>query len=292
MFPATSFTFRRASLLLILPDANQIMSAPISAETILQIGFMPITNAQINSTLALIMLAAAAFFLKRGIKDIPGRLQNAVEAILEALLSVFDQVTGDREKSKRFLPLAGTLFLFILLSNWMSLLPGTGSIGVWRWIHNEYELVPLLRPAMSDLNLTLAMALTSVITANLLGMFTLGFFVHWNKFIQLGTLWKALKTLNFMKIFTAIIELGVGMIEMISEIAKVVSLSLRLFGNIFAGEILIAVIAGLAAFIVPLPFMALELIVGIVQATVFALLTLVYLTAASNAPHVREEFAE
>lgn len=268
------------------------MSAPIAAETILQIGSLPITNAQINATLALVVLGIATFCLKRSIKDVPGRLQNAVEAILEALLDVFDQVTNDRKKSKRYLPLVGTLFLFILLSNWMSLLPGTGSIGVWHLIHGENELVPLFRPAMSDLNLTAAMAVISVVTANFVGMFTVGFFVHWNKFIQLGTFWKALKTMNFMKIFTAVIELAVGVIEMVSEIAKVVSLSLRLFGNIFAGEILITVIASLAAFIVPLPFMALEIIVGIVQATVFSLLTLVYLTAASSAPHAEEESTE
>ncbi|MBU1032603.1 F0F1 ATP synthase subunit A [Patescibacteria group bacterium] len=265
------------------------MSAPIAAEPIFHIGAFAITNAYINSTIAVLILIAIAYFIKRSIKDVPGRFQSAIESIFEALLGYFDQVTNDRAKSKRFLPFVGTVFIFILLSNWMGLLPGTGSIGVWEIVHGQRELIPLLRPANSDLNLTLAMALVSVITSNILGIFTLGFFVHANKFIQLGTFWKALKTMNVMKILTATIELGVGVIEIISEIAKVVSLSLRLFGNIFAGEILITVIASLAAFFVPLPFMALELIVGMVQATVFALLTLVYLTVATAAPHGDEE---
>jgi F-type H+-transporting ATPase subunit a len=100
---------------------------------------------------------------------------------------------------------------------------------------------------------------------------------------------KALITLNPVKILTALVEFVVGIIELFSEVAKVVSLSLRLFGNIFAGEVLITVISSLFAFALPIPFMALELIVGVVQATVFTLLTLVYLTVATEKPHGDEE---
>ncbi|MBU0540543.1 F0F1 ATP synthase subunit A [Patescibacteria group bacterium] len=261
---------------------------PLQAEQLFNIGGLPITNAYINSSLALLLFIAAAFLIRFNLKEIPGKFQNAVEALLEFLLGYFDQVTHDRAKSRRFLPLVGTLFFFILASNWMSLIPGTGSIGLWLPHKGEIELIPLLRPAMSDLNLTLAMAALSVIASHLFGLFTLGAFVHLNKFIQLGTLWKAVKTLNPVKILVACVELVVGFIELFSEIAKVVSLSLRLFGNIFAGEVLLTVISGLFAFAMPLPFMALELIVGIVQATVFSMLTLVYLTVATTHPHENE----
>lgn len=264
------------------------MNIPIAAEPVFTLAGFTFTNSLVNSTILMIAFVIFAAIIKTNIRKIPGRLQNAMESILEFLFTYFDQVTGSREKSKRFLPIVGTLFLFILLSNWMGLLPGTGSIGVWHLVEGKMELVPLFRPASSDLNLTVAMALISVLSSHLIGMVTLGFFTHWNKFIQIGTLWTALKTLNPMKILVAIIEFGVGFIELFSEAAKVVSLSLRLFGNIFAGEVLITVLSSLVAFFVPLPFMALELIVGIVQATVFSMLTLVYLTIMTTAPHGSE----
>ena len=145
----------------------------------------------------------------------------------------------------------------------------------------------ILRPANTDLNLTAAMAIVAVISSHLFGLFTVGIFTHLNKFIQIGTLIKSLRK-GPIAIFTAIIELGVGLLEIISEMAKVLSLSLRLFGNIFAGEVLISVIGSLVAFLVPTPFMMLELLVGLIQAGVFTMLTLVYLTVATTEPHEQE----
>jgi F-type H+-transporting ATPase subunit a len=265
------------------------MNIPLQAETLAHIGSFPITNAYVNSSILMLAIVAFAFFFRKRIAEVPGRLQTTVEAIVEALFGYFDQVTNDREKSKRFFPLVAGLFFFILGSNWLGLLPGTGSIGIHETVHGTVELVPILRSANSDLNLTLAMALVSVIASHLLGIVTLGFFTHANKFIQLGTLWKAIKTLQPMKILVALIEMVVGVIEVFSEIAKVLSLSLRLFGNIFAGEVLMTVISSLIAYVAPLPFMALELLVGIVQASVFAMLTLVYLTIQTSAPHGDED---
>ncbi len=261
------------------------MNVPIAAETIFSIGSFPVTNAYVNSSILTLCMVIFAAILHFKLNQIPGKLQNAFEAVLEFLFGYFDQVTGSREKSKRFLPLVGTLFLFILLSNWMGLLPGTGTVGIWQLIHGKQELVPIMRSAASDMNLTLAMAVVAVAGSHVLGMLTLGFFIHWNKFIQLGTLWKALISLKPIAILTALIEFIVGFIELFSEAAKLVSLSLRLFGNIFAGEVLITVLSSLVAFILPLPFMALELIVGLVQATVFSLLTLVYLSMLTTPPH-------
>ncbi len=265
------------------------MNVPIAAEVLFHLGGFPVTNAYINSTIAAVLFLTVAFLIRRRLTDIPGRLQGAMEMTIEFLLGYFDQVTHDHARSKRFLPIVGTLFLFILVSNWMGLFPGTGSIGIWLMHHGETELVPVLRPAMSDLNLTVAIAIVSVIASHLFGIFTLGLFTHLNKFIQLGTIWRAIKKFQPVAILTALVEFVVGIIELFSEVAKVVSLSLRLFGNIFAGEVLITVISHLVAYVVPLPFMAMELIVGIVQATVFSLLTLVYLTVSTDQPHHNEE---
>ncbi len=259
---------------------NYLMHIPELAPNILfQIKNIPVTNTIINAWLAIIVFLIIGLLLRRRLSLKPKGLQNFFEFFLEILLGYFDQVTGGRKKTLRFLPLVGSVFFFILLSNWLGLLPGTGSI--------LFGHTFLLRPANTDLNLTVAMALTAVIASHLYGFITVGFFTHLNKFIQIKTFFKSLGH-GPIAIFTAIVELGVGLIEIISEMAKVLSLSLRLFGNIFAGEVLITVMSSLAAAVVPTPFMLLELLVGLIQAGVFAMLTLVYLTIATSQPHEAE----
>jgi len=132
------------------------------------------------------------------------------------------------------------------------------------------------------------MALVAVVSSHVFGFVAIGFFTHLGKFIQIGNVLKSIKK-GPMAIFTALIEFGVGILEIVSEIAKVLSLSLRLFGNVFAGEVLISVISALIAALAPAPFMLLEVLVGIIQASVFAMLTLVYLTVATSKPHGAEE---
>ncbi|HBF67640.1 MAG TPA: ATP synthase F0 subunit A [Candidatus Magasanikbacteria bacterium] len=261
---------------------------PIQAEVLFHIAGLPVTNSMINAWIAVLFFVVVGVAIKTTIKKRPGKFQNFVEWVFEFMLGFFDQVTGDRKKSERFLPFVGTLFLFILFSNWIGLMPGTGSIGLWQMHQGELELIPLLRPANADLNMTLAMAVLAVVFSHVVGIITIGFFKHANKFIQLGTLWKSFRK-GGINILTGIIDLGVGLLEIISEIAKMVSLSLRLFGNVFAGEVLLTVIGGIIAFVVPLPFMGLELLVGIIQATVFTMLALVYLTVATTDPHGAEE---
>jgi F-type H+-transporting ATPase subunit a len=279
---------------------------PLAAESLFHIGSFPITNAYVNSTLGVVVFAVFAVFLNRSAKkyyqaDVtadksarytgkaPHGLVNFFEYLIEFVLGYIDGVTKDRKKTTKFLPIVGGMFFFILFSNWIGLLPGTGSFG----IYHGSEFLPILRPANTDLNLTLAMAVFAVVASHILGIFTIGFFKYANKFIKFGDIYQALKSLSPIKILVAFIEFFVGLIEVFSEVAKMVSLSLRLFGNIFAGEVLLTVlaslIAGYGAFLIPIPFMLLELIVGIVQATVFAMLTLVYLSIATSQIHGHEE---
>lgn len=271
---------------------------PLSAETLFSIGGFPITNTYINSALAVFAFAVFAYFLDKSFKKIkpgkaPGGLANFFEAILEFVLGYIDAVTKDRKKTLKFLPIVGGIFFFILFSNWIGLLPGMGSLLFTVSTHGGLETVPFLRPANTDLNLTLGMAVFAVAASHILGIMAIGFFKYANKFIKLGDIWHAVKSGKPVNILVAIIEFFVGLIEIFSEIAKMVSLSLRLFGNIFAGEVLLTVlaslIAGYGAFLIPLPFMLLELIVGIVQATVFAMLTLVYLVIATTEVHSHAE---
>lgn len=261
---------------------TSITTPPIFAEHIFSIGSFPITNAYLNSLLTVLIVVVGGFFIQRSLRDVPTGAQNFAESVLELMLSYADRVTGDRKKSLRLLPLAGSLFLFIIISNWAGILPGIGSIGIYHTMAGGVrEFIPLFRSANADLNLTLAMAAVSIITVHVLGVATVGFFRYANKFIKLGDLWQAVRSGSIEKIFTAIVEFGVGLLEIISEVSKVLSLSLRLFGNIFAGEVLLTVLSAIVAYLVPLPFMALELLVGFIQALVFSMLVLVYTSVAT-----------
>lgn len=252
----------------------------LAPEPLFHIGSFTITNTMINVWIALAIFLVVGLLLRRRISLRPGKHQNFWEYILELVMGYFDQVTGSRQKTLKFLPITGSVFFFILLSNWLGLLPGTGSISVGHTF--------LLRPANTDLNLTIAMAIVSVIVSHLFGFATIGIFTHANKFIQIGTLVKSIRK-GPVAIFTAVIELLVGIIEIAGEFAKVLSLSLRLFGNIFAGEVLMTVIASIVSVAMPAPFMLLELMVGLIQASVFAILTTVYMTMATAEPHGGEE---
>jgi F-type H+-transporting ATPase subunit a len=172
---------------------------PLSAETITHIGSFPITNAYLNTVLTVLGFIIFAFFINRAAKyyygsnRAPQGLLNFFESILETLFGYFDQVTGSRQRTIKFLPIVGSLFFFILVSNWMGLLPGIGSIGVYQLHHGEVELIPIFRGANADLNMTLAMAVLAVIASHVLGIAAIGFFKYANKFIKLGDIWKASK---------------------------------------------------------------------------------------------------
>jgi len=264
------------------------MSVSLAAEPLTHLGSLPITNALLNSWIAVSIIIALGAVLRVKKSRVPKGIQNAAEAVIELFLNFIDQVTQNRAKSKKFLPIVGSLFLFIVLSNLLAQIPGTGTIGLKEIEHGIPTIIPLLRPATSDLNQTLALSVFAVVASHIFGIITIGFFQHANKFINLGGIWQSFRH-GGIAIFTAVIEFMVGLIELVSEVAKILSLSLRLFGNIFAGEVLLTVLSSLVAFLMPLPFQFLELIVAVIQAMVFSMLTLVYLEIATTAPHGNEE---
>lgn len=245
----------------------------------------------INAWIAVIFFVLLAFIASRRKGLVPVGIHNVIESVIEFSLNEIQKVTIDRFRAKRFLPLVGTIFLFVLVSNWMGLIPGVGSFGVWEVIHGERELVPLFRPATSDLNMTFAISLFSMIYIHLTGLITIGPLAHISKFFNIRGIWRSLKK-GPMAILVAIVEFFVGLLEIIGEFAKTLSLALRLFGNIFAGEILLSVIMGIFSFVLPIPFLFLELLVGIIQATVFAMLVLAFLVMATSSHEEHEESHE
>lgn len=272
------------------PNTQEILhESTLFAEPVAHAGNFTITNSLLMSWLTVIVLVTFFIFAgkkaKRDTKKAPRGVVNFFEMVLEQALEMADSVTGSRKKTEKFFPIALSLFLFILVNNWLGLLPGVGTIGFIENIDSHFVFVPYLRGGTADLNTTLALALFTVIMSHIFGVITVGVWHHVNKFVNFKALAQipekikkdpAIIMVNPIKIF-------VGLIEIIGEIAKIASLSLRLFGNIFAGEVLLASMMAIFAFLLPLPFMFLEIIVGIVQALVFAILTLAFLSIATTA---------
>lgn len=267
----------------------------IQPEVIFSIFGFPITNTLIGTWISIIALLLVFFFGTRRRDLIPAGMQNAVEWIVEYLLNLTESVSG-KVKARKFFPLVATFFIFILFCNLLDVFPGVDTIGTVNlealklahlspptsfFLLGEYsdKLTPWIRPGTSDLNLTLAMALVSVIVTQIFGFYTLGAKQHLSKYFNFKALTHG---------FQGPIEFFVGLIELVTELSRILSFSFRLFGNIFAGSAVLAVFAFLLPFIADAVFIPLELFVGFVQALIFALLTLVFLEIATTG-HERDE---
>ena len=215
-----------------------------------QIGPIVVTNSMVIMLVVMIALLLVAWLVRVRLSAVPGGLQNAVEMIMETLEEVVQPALG--KYATRLFPLMASFFIFILFANWFSLLPLVGTIGYIEGEEGHRVLVPFLRPATADLNMTLALAIAAFFVIHVSGVSVHG---------PLGHL-KALSHNVFLAPVFVVIELFV-----------IVSLSFRLFGNLFAGEVLI----GMASWILPVVgvlFLVLELLFGLIQATIFTMLTL------------------
>ncbi|MCX6763120.1 MAG: F0F1 ATP synthase subunit A [Candidatus Moranbacteria bacterium] len=255
------------------------------AEPIFNIGNFTVTNSLLNSWVTVLILIIFFVALSKKVQRIPKGIQNIFEIILEEALKLADSITGSRRKSEKFLPISLALFLFILVNNWLGLFPGIGTIGFVEAEGAHRVFIPLFRGATADLNTTLALALFAVVASHIMGTILVGSWKHFNKFINLKAIAEIPGKIrqDYTVVLVNPIKAFVGVVEIVGEVAKVASLSFRLFGNIFAGEVLLASMMALFAFILPLPFMFLELIVGLIQALIFALLTMVFMTIAGTA---------
>lgn len=239
------------------------MEIRLAPEILFHAGVLPVTNTLLTSWAAMALLLLLAALTRVSQRTVPGAMQNIVEIITESVFTFMNEILGDPNWAKKLFPFITTFFLFILLTNWIGILPGVGSIGL-REIHNGKEVfVPLFRSVHSDLTMTLSIAVISVTLSQVVG-FVAGGRAYLKRFFN----------------FQSPIFFFVGLLEMISECAKILSFSFRLFGNIFAGEVLLVVIGSLLPFLAPLPFYGLELFVGFIQALVFTMLTLVFMKMA------------
>lgn len=248
--------------------------AVLEPELILNLGGFPITNTIVATIITDLVLLTLVFVIYKSLSLHP---KNLLQGLTEMVIDTFYKLTqdiSDNKRAKSIFPYFAGFFIFILFSNLLGLIPGVGSIGFEQAAkHGEKgtHLIPLIRPLTSDFNATLALATISLVATHVLAIKFTGIKDYVGRFVSLNP-----------------ILLFVGVLELVSEATKLFSLSFRLFGNIFAGEVVLATISGLFAFIAPIPFLMLESIVALVQALVFAMLTMVFMSILST-PHHSEE---
>jgi len=240
----------------------------IKAETIFHLFGFKITNSFILSSLVLLLFVIIAILYS---KDISASKKSGFfyifNALLQTVYGLFESILG--KNIKYFFPLLSSFFVWILFQNWAGLLPGVGSILIKVEEHGHILHVPLLRSNNADINGTLALSLISVIMIQVFGIKFLGLGGYLSKFFNFSN------PINFF----------VGILDILSEFSKILSFTFRLFGNIFAGEVLMTIIAFLVPVFAPFPFLILEIFVGLVQALVFSLLTTVFINMAIAKHH-------
>jgi F-type H+-transporting ATPase subunit a len=282
----------------------------LSGEALLVDGPWWFTNSLLTTLIVDLVVIVLALLATTGMKVIPTGWQNFVEMVIEWLYSLAESVSG--ANARKFFPWVATIFIFVIISNWSGLIPGVGPIGIKHpphgegtegehaWVLNEklamadgkliftdqpvadeaapavaeegaaYYLVPLFRAPSADLNVTFALAITTIVLVQIWGVRTLGS-SYFNKFINFTGPNGFMKGINGF----------VGILEIISEFSRILAFGFRLFGNIFAGEIVLATMAFLVTFFLPVPFYVLEVFIGFVQALVFTMLALVFFHMAT-----------
>ncbi len=242
-------------------------------EPIFHIGSFPFTNTLLDVLIIDTVIIVAALNLKKNLSVVPGAFQNVFEYITESFYNLTQSISP--KHASRIFPYFMTFFLFILLTNLSGLIPGISAIGFYR----DGKLIPFVKAATSDINLTLGLALVSAVATHFMSINILGIKEYLSRYFSINPVY-----------------LFVGILELVGEITKVISLSFRLFGNIYAGEAVLATISGLFAklpavvfiginSVVLLPFVGLEIIVGLVQALVFSMLTCVFMAILTTSHH-------
>lgn len=240
----------------------------LAAEQLAEWRGIPITNTLLTSAIVTLLLITAAFAASRNVRLVPGRVQTMLEAVFDYVFRYTAEVLESEKLARRFFPLLMTIFVFIFAANILEFTPGIGSVGFFERHNGEEAFVPLLRSVNTDMNTPLALAIIAFLVIEITGVAAIGFFKYWKKFLNLRSP----------------LGLFVGLIELMSEVMRLITYSFRLFGNIFAGEALIMIAIAFVPFFLPVPFMLFEVFVGFIQAAIFSLLTLFFIKIAIIEP--------
>jgi len=249
--------------------AEKGLSIHLAPEIVGYVFGVPITATLITAWLVLGLLLLGAILLYRRYKLVPSRWQVVVESVIGGAFDYIAETLESKELARKYFPVIMTIFIFILALNWVGLLPGVTSIGYFTEHEGASHLVPFLYPANTDLNITIAFALVAFFTIEIAGIATLGFLKYGHKFVN----------------FSSPLAFVIGLIEIVGELARLISFSFRLFGNIFAGKTLLLVTMFFVPFVLPVPILAFEVGVALIQALVFALLTTLFIKLAVAEAH-------
>ncbi len=248
-------------------EGGSLIHVAIEAEELFAVGPLHFTNSMVGALLTSLLLGLAAWYITRRSTLVPTRLQSAIELPVELMTGI---ISGSSSRWRGYVGLILGFFLTILVANWIGLLPGVGTIGIAHIGPSGHEaIVPIVRPASADLNFTLGLAIVSFVM-----------FIFWG--IKANGARGYLKELLGEPLYMAPLMFP---INLISEFSRLISLSMRLFGNVFAGEVLLATMIALAPILIPAVFLGLEILFGFVQALVFALLAMTYIATAIAEHH-------
>lgn len=252
-----------------LSDVLQITRSipPVASEAVFSIGSFPVTNSFLMIVFIGLLFAVLGIFAVRRFRAIPGRLQGMMEMLYESLLDLTNSIVGSVKHSKIIFPVIATLIIYIAVANMILFIPGLSSI--------EYGGTAIFRSPMSDFNTTFGLAFAMVLAINIVSIKDGGIIKYLGKFFQFDKLIAGARQ-GLGAFGMAFVEFLIGLLDIISEVAKVVSLSFRLFGNIFAGEVLAVILLGSLAYFVPSLWMVLSILFGLIQAMVFGALVAAY----------------
>lgn len=239
----------------------------VNPEPFMMIGDFKIVSSTFTSFLILLLIVAFCYFSIRKYKTKPGKIQSGFEILIESMMDLITQITGHEKYTKALFPLIASFFIYIGISNLIGLIPIIGSITI--------NNISIFRSPTADFNTTLGLALGSVVLINIISIKDWGFFGHLGKFFKFKEVYLGFKK-NIKSGIMAIIDFAIGLLDIIGEVAKVVSLSLRLFGNMYAGEILAVIILGSIAYGIPILWTSMNLLSAVIQALVFGSLVTAY----------------
>lgn len=242
----------------------------IVAPTLGNVGPLTIATSTVTVMFITILIVALCMSVSKA-KLIPSKFQHILEIFYEMVSSFITSIVGDKERAKKVVPYVGALMVYLIIANLLPMIPFFNSL----YIEVGGAEVPLFRGATTDFNTTFGLALAVVMSMQIIGMREQGVFGYLSHFIQIKQVYRGFKK-GFGEGMTSIIGFFVGLIEIISELAKVLSLSLRLFGNMFAHEVLTVILLGAFSVAVPAIWMGMGLLVGVVQSIVFVALVTVY----------------
>lgn len=254
------------------------LNISLSPETLFTIGSFPVSNSFIWMIFSSVLLVVLVLTIRYKFKQVPGRAQAAMEILIEGGLDLMHTILGDKKVARRAFPLVFTLFLFILISNLLTFLPGSTVV-----FESNGEKVPFFRAVMSDYGMVMVLTLISIITVQIVAIFSFGPFGYLGRFFNFSGIFNFFKEMfrgkiKFGLLGQGFLDLFLGLMDVVGEIAKIISLSFRLFGNIFAGEVLGIVMLSLMPWLLPLPFQFLGLLSAVIQSFVFSMLTLVFIS--------------